>query len=101
MFGNEITISEALIISVVAITIVFIILLLIALAITSFKYIFKEDVSTTAFSKVIVKDEKIKNVFDITKIVKEEEIVALIVATIESNIDCEDKKYKIVSFREV
>ncbi|MFV0520043.1 MAG: OadG family protein [Lachnospirales bacterium] len=103
MFGEQITIGESLIITLIAITTVFIILILIALATLSFKYLFreKENVMSVNSDITFAKNNSEIKPFNIKDIVDEEEIAAIIVATIECNLKDEDKVYKIINLKEL
>lgn len=106
MFGEYITIPEALFITVISITIVFCILLLIAFAIMSFKYIFKEKeikpYNNKEVSKNLNETNIQKQIVNLDEIEKDEnKLVAIMVATIDANKNEEDKKYKVVNIREL
>ncbi len=101
MFGDYITLTDSLFITVLSITIVFVILLLIALAITSFKYIFKEE-TTIKNEEPLKKDDALKKIVNLDDVVKDENmLVATLVASIESNNNDEDKKYRVLSIKEI
>ncbi|MFV0440011.1 MAG: OadG family transporter subunit [Lachnospirales bacterium] len=106
MFGEYITVGDALLVTAISITIVFFILLLIALAIYCFKFIPKEEVKAVA-KKVAPKTANSNTVANVSKVDLEEvakdenKVVAMLVATMEANTEETDKKYKVVSIREV
>ncbi len=101
MYGEYITIGDALFITVLSISIVFSILLIIAFAIMSFKYIFKVE------EKKIVAQAPQQSVattptFNIKDIENDEDkIVAVMVATMEANNEDKDKIYKVSSVKEI
>lgn len=59
MFGNEISIMEAINITISSMTIVFLTLILISLVLSSFKYIFKAKPQVKTFIKKEVEKEQI------------------------------------------
>lgn len=100
--GEYITINESLLIMVLAISVVFSILSLIALIVHSFKYVFKEENKTKKIENVKKENISINNNSGIEDAVKSEEsIVASIVASIDANKNDEDKIYKIVSIKQL
>ncbi len=104
MFGEYITILESLYIMLVSITIVFGTLVVIALILYSFKFIFKEEDTSKKDNntkKIEVKKEK-RTFVNMEELVEDEEkLVASIVCTIEANKEDEDKTYKITNIREI
>ncbi len=105
MFSEYLKVSEALLLSFISITIVFCILLIIAFMIMSFKYIFKveEKKANTAVASqqapVINNTQQIVNLDEIEK--DENKLVALLVASIASNENDEDKKYRVTNIKEI
>ncbi len=102
MFGEYLSITEAFLLSIISISIVFSILLIIALIILSFKYIFKEkEVESVAIEKQLPV-KKIEKVINLNEIEKDEnKMVALLVASIASNDSDENKKFKVTSIKEI
>ncbi len=104
MYSDIITLSDALFITVLSITIVFCILLLIAFCIMSFKYIFKEENIKSQQKPQATKKVNVAQTpaFDIKTIENDEDkMVAVMVATINSNENDEDKIYRVTNVREI
>lgn len=78
MFGNEISIIEAINITISSMAIVFLILILISLVLISFKYIFK----TKPQVEKIVKNDAVKIEQDFEEDDEEDKIVVAIAASI-------------------
>ncbi len=101
MYGDVITLGDALFITVFSITIVFCILLMIAFCIMQFKHIFKEEVKPANIAKA-TKATVTAPVFNIKEIENDEDkMVAVMVATINSNENDEDKIYKVTNVKQI
>ncbi len=106
-FSEYLSLGDAIFITVVSITIVFAILALIAVIISSFTYIFKEEQATKAKSKsqtktVPVADTKVVNKVNLDDVAKDENMMAaLLVASIEANKNDENIKYRVASIKEI
>ncbi len=98
-FGEYITVLDSIYITVVAITIVFTTLILIALVVGAFKKIFKEDTST----KIPVVQNNVQNtIVNLDELVNDEnKLVATLVATIAANENDEDKIYRVTKIKEI
>lgn len=97
MFGEYITISDALFITAISLVIVFFILLLIQMCISSFKYIFKEEVPKSNLQNV--KENAITKVSDVEN--DEDELAALMFALIHCNENLENKKFVVTNIKEL
>ncbi len=106
-FGNQLTLSDALLLSLISIIVVFAVLAVISLIISFLGKVLKEEkpvaapVNTPAKAAQPVAQTNAPSV-DLKSIVSDEhKLVATLVATMEANTNDEDKKYKITSIREI
>lgn len=102
-FGEYITVTDAVYITTVSITIVFSILILIALVISGFKNVFKEDTNTKPNITATVQNNNVqKSIVNLNELVSDEDkLVATLVATIAANENDEDKIYKVTKINEI
>ncbi len=103
-FGEYLTITDALFISAVSIAVVFAVLSLIAVIITSVGKILKEEKPIDNAPKVSnqVKGQQSQSRVDLSAVVNDEhKLIATMVATIEANQTYKDVKYKITNIKEI
>ncbi len=102
-FGEYITVTDAVYITTVSITIVFSILILIALVISGFKNVFKEDTNTKPNITAPVQNNNVqKSIVNLNELVSDEDkLVATLVATIAANENDEDEIYKVTKINEI
>ncbi len=102
MLGNEVSISEALIVSLGSIMLVFALLFLLSLILASFKYIFKKKKV-----KVIQKNNSIQeiatgiNEIEITSLEEEDDIVACLAATIAASSGNRNSRIHVRSIKRI
>lgn len=104
-FGEYITIADAVLITVVSITIVFLILTLIAVIIAGIGHLLKGDEKKVEAPK-ITKNKPIVETntssIDLSEIEKDEnKLVAMFIATIDANDNDENATYKVTSIKEI
>lgn len=102
MLGNEVSISQALIVSLGSIMLVFTLLFLLSLILESFRYFFKEKKVP-----VIEKDNSnheiatCKNEIEITSLDEEDDIVACIAATIAASAGNRNSRIHVRSIKRI
>ncbi len=105
-FGEYITIADALLLSVVSISIVFAVLALIAIIINCIGKLMQKKESTVAPVTTVInntqKNEMASTKVNLSDVKKDEQsLIAVLVASIDANKNDEDKKYKVSSIREI
>lgn len=102
MLGNEVPMSQALIVSVGCMALVFILLYILSLILESFKYFFKE--KKAEFLKKGNSVEEIaacRNEMEITSLEEEDDIVAAIAATIAASEGNKNSRIHIRSIKRI
>jgi Na+-transporting methylmalonyl-CoA/oxaloacetate decarboxylase gamma subunit len=101
VFSEYLTVADALFITIVSISIVFAILFLIQLCISSFKYIFKEDIKQDGNKAVKAENKSLKGNERNAEISNnQEELAALTFALIHCN-ENNGKKFVVTKLREI
>ncbi len=102
MLGNEVSISQALIVSLGSIILVFALLFLLSLILESFKYFFKEKKVQVIEKDISIQEEAAcRNEIEITSLEEEDDIVACIAATIAASSGNRNSRIHVRSIKRI
>ena len=102
MLGNEVPISQALIVSLGSILLVFALLFLLSMILGSFKYIFKEKkVEVIEQVNSIQEIATCRNEIEITSLEEEDDIVACLAATIVASSGNKNSRIHVRSIKRI
>jgi len=102
MLGNEVSISEALNVSLGSIILVFALLFLLSLILSSFKHIFKaKKIEVIEEVNSIQEIETCRNEIEITSLEEEDDIVACLAATIVASYGNKNSRIHVRSIKRI
>jgi cell division protein FtsI/penicillin-binding protein 2 len=101
MLGNEVSISQALNVSLGSIILVFSLLFLLSLILGTFKHIFKEKKLEASENNSIQEIAPVRKEIEITKLEEEDDIVACIAATIAASSDDKNSRIHVRSIKRI
>lgn len=102
MLGNEVSISQALTVSLGSIILVFALLFLLSWILGSFKYIFKEKKAEVVEKNNSIQEVAMcRNEIEITSLEEEDDIVACIAATIAASCGNKNSRIHVRSIKRI